>query len=108
MTGQKEYIITEERVQKWLELDFSAKDIARETREQPYDPEAIKAEEREKVLKKVFEKFSEAMCIQSEQRTIYDPEDPYIPSLECGEISDILKSLRLAGTMPAESGGLLK
>jgi plasmid maintenance system antidote protein VapI len=64
------------------------------TPEEEEEEARIRRDEREKVLKEAFEKFSEVMCIQSEKRMIYDPEDSYIPSLECGEISDILKSLR--------------
>jgi len=54
--------------------------------------EAARKEERERVLKEVWEKCYNEMGFQSSS-AYHDPEDTYIPSLECGEISDILKSL---------------
>src|SRR5271157_3293240 len=55
----------------------------------------ILQEMREKTLQDVWGKCYDEMNMQSRHRTHYDPEDPYIPSLECGEIMIILESLGL-------------
>lgn len=59
-------------------------------KEYRYRPDA---QIREKVLNEVWERFYKEMVIQT-PHVQCDPENTYIPSLECGEISDILKSLR--------------
>jgi hypothetical protein len=35
-----QYIVTEEKIQKWVELDYSAKDCRNEVKEHPYNPQA--------------------------------------------------------------------
>lgn len=62
-------------------------------KQQIQDEEKHDAQIREKVLNEVWERFYKEMVIQT-PHVQCDPENTYIPSLECGEISDILKSLR--------------
>jgi hypothetical protein len=53
-------------------------------------------------LKEVWNKCYKEMNFQSTHRMHYDPEDSYIPSLECGEIPDILESFGLCFTKAPE------
>jgi len=59
-------------------------------------------EARETVLNDVWIKCFNEMNFQSENRIHYDPEDSYIPSLECEEIVNILESLGLNKPAPKE------
>lgn len=104
MTGQKEYTITEEQIQKlswWIEnMGLKpAEDCLAAIRSQPYDPEAIKAEERERVLNAVKEGINNYM--------LTDPKAKGHRSIH-ENLWRVIESLRMAGSMPAESGGLLK
>ena len=46
-----QYIVTEEKIQKWVELDYSAKDCRNEVKEHPYNSKA----ERDEVLNEAIE-----------------------------------------------------
>ena len=64
-------------------------------------------EANQNTLKAVWGKCYDLMDFQSKQRTHYDPGDSYIPSLECGEIMEILESLGLKKDPPKDEPELV-
>jgi hypothetical protein len=66
-----QYIVTEEKIQKWVELDYSAKDCRNEVKEHPYNPQV----EREKVM-------WEVVCKLDEEITAIEDNIPEIDDLD--------------------------
>jgi hypothetical protein len=54
------YIVTEEKIQKWVELDYSAKDCRNEVKEHLYNPQV----ELRRVLDELEKSLREYECVR--------------------------------------------